>query len=93
MGRGIQFKPTTFYLGIADHLAKVAEAEPQVEERAQEEQEDDERAEMAESLSKGEHADRQRKKKPPSGLKPQDDRHVRGQGQIESRARNYEGLR
>ena len=27
MGREIQFKPTTFYLGIADHLARVAEGQ------------------------------------------------------------------
>ena len=69
MGREIKFKPATFYLGIADHLARVVEgqAQPheQVEmgpghgstsrERQEREQirEEGERVEMAESLGKG----------------------------------------
>ena len=40
MGREIKFKPTTFYLGIADHLARVAEAQAQGEGRGAQAQED-----------------------------------------------------
>lgn len=68
MGREIKFKPATFYLGIADHLARVVEgAVPQEEpqpasrhgksrgEREEIEQirQEGERVEMAESLGKG----------------------------------------
>ena len=80
MGREIQFKPKTFYLGIADHLARVAEGQNleaqgqhsgagdgageglhpggvkmtvSAEEREEIRQEG-ERAEMADSLRKGE---------------------------------------
>jgi triacylglycerol lipase len=69
MGRSIKFKPATFYLGIADHLARVVEgqAEPHEQvntgtghgttrrERAEREmiREEGERVEMAESLGKG----------------------------------------
>ncbi|GJE87568.1 lipase 2 [Phanerochaete sordida] len=69
MGREIKFKPATFYLGIADHLARVAEGQEhpheQVspgerygkspKERAEMERirQEGERAEMADSLDKG----------------------------------------
>ncbi|EKM61294.1 uncharacterized protein PHACADRAFT_84056, partial [Phanerochaete carnosa HHB-10118-sp] len=68
IGREIKFKPATFYLGIADHLARVAEEQehPQEQispgerygkspkERAEMEEirQEGERAEMAESLDK-----------------------------------------
>ncbi|KAI0803326.1 Alpha/Beta hydrolase protein [Irpex lacteus] len=65
MGREIKFKPATFYLGVADHLARVVESQTsthdnheQVEgggetaEQAEIRQEG-ERVEMAESLVKG----------------------------------------
>lgn len=68
MGRGIKFKPATFYLGIADHLARVVENQDHPQEQAEggpvegadhAEHEDirqeGERVEMAESLSKGDH--------------------------------------
>ncbi|KAI1789782.1 Alpha/Beta hydrolase protein [Ganoderma leucocontextum] len=64
MGREIKFKPATFYLGIADHLARVVEGQEQPEERGEprpqlvrktsEERRERERAEMADSLLKGE---------------------------------------
>ena len=69
MGREIKFKPATFYLGIADHLARVVEHQgdphdsPQIvighgkdaKERAELEEirQEGERVEMAESLKKG----------------------------------------
>ncbi|KAI0706121.1 Alpha/Beta hydrolase protein [Cytidiella melzeri] len=66
MGREIKFKPATFYLGVADHLARVVEghARPheQLEESAPEGsataeldeiRQEGERVEMAESLGKG----------------------------------------
>lgn len=63
MGREIKFKPTAFYLAVADHLARVAEAQPQEQEGAsgdaetEEIRQEGERVEMAESLKKGaEHA-------------------------------------
>jgi len=61
MGREIKFKPATFYLGIADHLARVVEGQhrpqPEVEgepaEGVDEEiRREGERVEMAESLGK-----------------------------------------
>ena len=63
MGREIKFKPATFYLGIADHLARVVEGqqpeegEPRPEElarRSSEERRERERVAMADSLGKGE---------------------------------------
>ncbi|EJF66902.1 alpha/beta-hydrolase [Dichomitus squalens LYAD-421 SS1] len=77
MGREIKFKPATFYLGIADHLARVVEGQEQAQpeqggsgsgrgrgsaERPEREREREtsserrgrERAEMADSLGKGE---------------------------------------
>ena len=73
MGREIKFKPATFYLGIADHLARVVEGQEQheTEEGAEHEEGEGEerpgplretsderrgreRAEMADSLVKGE---------------------------------------
>ena len=66
MGREIKFKPATFYLGIADHLARVVEgqgarpaegaagAQPRRESSV--ERRDRERGEMADSLEKGEEA-------------------------------------
>lgn len=65
MGREIKFKPATFYLGIADHLARVVEGQEPAEEggesgtsvrKTREERQDRERAEMADSLVKGESA-------------------------------------
>ena len=75
MGREIKFKPATFYLSVADHLARVVEGQghehsheetaddveggtggpevPETEEQRKLRQ-DGERAEMAESLGKGE---------------------------------------
>ena len=68
MGREIKFKPATFYLGIADNLARVVEGqheghEAKVDmahkkshkERAELEEirQEGERAEMAQSLGKG----------------------------------------
>lgn len=64
MGRSIKFKPTEFYLGVADHLARTVEGQERppeqgpvvagsnVQEREQIKQEG-ERLEMAESLGKG----------------------------------------
>ena len=69
MGREIKFKPATFYLGIADHLARVVEGQEQPEEGGSRRTSDErpeperetsgerrgrERAEMADSLVKGE---------------------------------------
>lgn len=76
MGREIKFKPATFYLGIADHLARVVEGQGQEpgedqsaqereaegtrqvderrDERTEETREEEERAEMLDSLRKGE---------------------------------------
>ena len=65
MGREIKFKPATFYLGIADHLARVVEGQAAQGERDAEgrpsnvressgERRGRERAEMADSLGKGE---------------------------------------
>ena len=69
MGREIKFKPATFYLGIADHLARVVEGQEQHEQEAElgeggarpeperetsDERKGRERAEMADSLGKGE---------------------------------------
>lgn len=67
MGREIKYKPATFYLGVADHIARVAEGQatgleeesehgdPRVSEEEREEiREEGERVEMAESLGKGE---------------------------------------
>ena len=70
MGREIKFKPATFYLGIADHLARVVEEQAESHdhvksgpghaatrnERAEREEirNEGERVEMAESLRKGE---------------------------------------
>ena len=69
MGREIKFKPATFYLGIADHLARVVEGQEQPEEGGSRRTSDErpeperetsderrgrERAEMADSLGKGE---------------------------------------
>lgn len=65
MGREIKFKPATFYLGIADHLARVVEGQEPLEEggesetlvrKTSKERQDRERAEMADSLVKGESA-------------------------------------
>ncbi|KAI0347830.1 alpha/beta-hydrolase [Trametopsis cervina] len=69
MGRGIKFKPATFYLGVADHLARVAEGQARPHEQAKDvtaegsksaEQEEirqeGERVEMAESLDKAHRA-------------------------------------
>lgn len=69
MGREIKFKPATFYLGIADNLARVVEGQVEsheplqgsatykkrAEERAELEEikQEGERVEMAESLGKG----------------------------------------
>jgi triacylglycerol lipase len=66
MGREIKFKPATFYLGVADHLARVVEGEAQPHTLAKDTLGDDvetmehkeireegERVEMAESLDKG----------------------------------------
>ncbi|KAH9937239.1 uncharacterized protein B0H18DRAFT_969715, partial [Fomitopsis serialis] len=65
MGREVKFKPVTFYLGIADHLARVRSDEGRApseerrgetsEEREEREeiQKEGERAEMADSLGKG----------------------------------------
>ncbi|KAI0756781.1 Alpha/Beta hydrolase protein [Daedaleopsis nitida] len=66
MGREIKFKPATFYLGVADHLARVVEglehpegdeeenARPVPERETSDERKERERAEMADSLGKGE---------------------------------------
>lgn len=70
MGREIKFKPATFYLGIADHLARVVEGQeqprgaeegeqgeadrPAPERETSGERRGRERAEMADSLGKGE---------------------------------------
>ena len=67
MGREIKFKPATFYLGIADHLARVVEGQeqphpdgesdavrPEPERETSDERRDRERGEMADSLQKGE---------------------------------------
>nr|VWO94333.1 Triacylglycerol lipase [Ganoderma boninense] len=63
MGREIKFKPATFYLGIADHLARVVEGQESLEEggealarQSSEERQHRERAEMADSLGIGESA-------------------------------------
>ncbi|KAM5530320.1 hypothetical protein V8D89_016021 [Ganoderma adspersum] len=65
MGREIKFKPATFYLGIADHLARVVEGQEPLEgggesetpvRETREERQERERAEMADSLVKGESA-------------------------------------
>ena len=32
-GREIKFKPATFYLGVADHLARIVEGQVEVKER------------------------------------------------------------
>ncbi|KAI0961950.1 hypothetical protein AcV7_000914 [Taiwanofungus camphoratus] len=64
MGRAVPFKPATFYLGIADHLARVVEGQSQGQGREgvgapgapgerEEIREEGERAEMADSLGKG----------------------------------------
>lgn len=60
MGREVKFKPVTFYLGIADHLARVVEGQEHAPgdaagssgERAETRREG-ERAAMADSLDKG----------------------------------------
>ncbi len=65
MGREIKFKPATFYLGVADHLARVVEGQEQPEgggeprpeglvRKSSKERQDRERTEMADSLVKGE---------------------------------------
>ena len=66
MGREIKFKPATFYLGIADHLARVVESEGNPDDQVQggtadvsraereEIRRETERAEMADSLMMGE---------------------------------------
>ena len=66
MGREIKFKPATFYLGIADHLARVvegqeppaaaqsAETRPELTQASSGERRLRERGEMADSLQKGE---------------------------------------
>ncbi|KAH9944188.1 alpha/beta-hydrolase [Epithele typhae] len=61
MGREIKFKPATFYLGIADHLARVVEGqgdpegdEPATRPKLPQESSDRERGEMVNSLGKDE---------------------------------------
>ena len=65
MGREIKFKPATFYLGIADHLARVVEGQgpqpadetPGAQRRESSgERRDREREAMADSLQKGSEA-------------------------------------
>ncbi|KAL6310097.1 Alpha/Beta hydrolase protein [Sparassis latifolia] len=68
MGREVKFKPATFYLGIADHLARVVEGQdaPEVAQssadgeahevdtaKREQTRKEGERAEMADSLAKG----------------------------------------
>lgn len=59
MGREIKFKPATFYLGVADHIARAVEGQQLLQSQAADDEEsqeimqETERVEMAESLGKG----------------------------------------
>ncbi|KAF7799304.1 hypothetical protein EIP86_010536 [Pleurotus ostreatoroseus] len=104
MGREIKFKPTTFYLGIADHLAKVAEAEPQedAQERAQKEREEagmsvrerEEREEIRQEGERAEMAESLRKGEREEGRgmqrkKPPSKEHGHHQSSAESRVERH----